>query len=275
MVHRMLGGHQGPWPEGPDEGLYDARVGAASYAPIVGAFGALAVTAIVVVFTVASDASRVLIALATGLLVVGVFGSVMGSFGLAAIGAERDRTANIVPSIMFIAIPVAISIIAILGAFEVLARIYAPDAVPLFAFITGVGGVFAIWLNALGIGDATGFHPTTMTPQELDEWRGRQWLKSRRDAYRAANIIGGISVVPAIVGTVIRMSGVNVGLSQTEVNVIVGSAIGLTVVGTFLGLNRTKHPETGNDQQSLRCWEAWATPLAIGIYVLFLMIALP
>ena len=59
-----------PPPAGPDEGKYDLRKGAAAYAPIVGAFGALAVTAIVVVFTVASTPSVAprLIALSTGLL---------------------------------------------------------------------------------------------------------------------------------------------------------------------------------------------------------------
>ncbi len=43
--------HHGSTKAGPDEGLYDTRVGAAGYSPIVASFGALAVTAIVVVFT--------------------------------------------------------------------------------------------------------------------------------------------------------------------------------------------------------------------------------
>jgi hypothetical protein len=53
-------------PDGPIEGGYDARLGAAAYAPIVSAFGALAVTAIAEVFTAASNTRPVYVAFATG-----------------------------------------------------------------------------------------------------------------------------------------------------------------------------------------------------------------
>src|SRR4051812_28131439 len=106
----------GKGPSGPDEGWYDLRKGASAYAPIVGSFGSLAVTAIVVVFTVsAGRIPQTQVALSTGLLVIGFFGSLLGAFGLAAIGAENDPTANLGAAIMFIAVPVVVSTTATLG----------------------------------------------------------------------------------------------------------------------------------------------------------------
>lgn len=271
----MARGHAGSQPDGPDEGFYDARLGAAAYAPIVAAFGALAVTAIVVVFTVGNAASPARIALATGLLVVGVFGSLIGSFGLAAIGAEKDPTANLVPAIMFIAVPVALSIIAILGAFEVLARIYVHKAATLFVFVTGAGGLFAVLLTAFTIGDASSLHPTNLTQSEFDRWRATQWLHDRSAAYRATNIVAVFGVLPPIVGTTLRMSGIRLKLNQWDVNWIVGTAIGLSLIGAVLSLSRTRHPVTGNNQSGLRKWEAWATTLAISVYTLMLILVLP
>lgn len=116
-----------PRPDGPDEGYYDSRAGASAYAPLVGTFGALAVTAIVVLFSTSKALSPTQLALATGLLAVGVFGSLAGSFGLAAIGAEQDPTANLPPAIMYVAVPVTTSVVSILGAFEVLAKVYIPS----------------------------------------------------------------------------------------------------------------------------------------------------
>ena len=118
------------------EGWYDIRRGAAGYAPIVGAFGALSVPAIVFLFTIlSSEPPRMftkqvpVIALAGGLLIVVVIGSLAGAIGLAAIGAERDATANLVPATMFLAVAVSISLIAVLAAFEALATLY-PIALP-------------------------------------------------------------------------------------------------------------------------------------------------
>ena len=58
------------------------------------------------------------IALAGGLLIVVVIGSLAGAIGLAAIGAERDATANLVPATMFLAVAVSISLIAVLTIFN-------------------------------------------------------------------------------------------------------------------------------------------------------------
>lgn len=113
------------------EGRYDIRQGAAAFAPIVGALGALAVPAIIVLFTSRQEsvASRgPFLSLAAGLLIVAMIGSLTGALGLAAIGAEQDLTANLVPATMFLLMPVVISIVAILAAFEVLAALYLPES---------------------------------------------------------------------------------------------------------------------------------------------------
>ena len=66
------------------EGRFDVRHAAAAFAPIVGAFSALAVTAIVVLFSVPpqqSAYSAPFVALAAGLLVIAMISSFAGSFG--------------------------------------------------------------------------------------------------------------------------------------------------------------------------------------------------
>ena len=63
--------------------------------------------------------------------------NITSSIGMAAVGAEQDATANLVPAVMFLAVAVAVSLVAVLAAFEVLAAIYLRDSTKLFAIITG------------------------------------------------------------------------------------------------------------------------------------------
>ena len=108
------------------EGYYDLRQGAAGFAPIVGALGALAVPAIVVLFTAkSSPKDSVFVALSAGLLIVGMISSLTAAFAMAGIAAERALTANLPPAIIFAGVPVVVSMVSILGAFEVLTRIVA------------------------------------------------------------------------------------------------------------------------------------------------------
>lgn len=269
--------HYGTTPIGPDEGMYDARQGATAYAPIVGAFGALAVTAIVVVFTVSSSkqAPEPMVALCTGLLVIGVFGSLLGSFGLAALGAEKDPTANVAPAIMFVAIPVVLSIVAIFGAFEVLAAIYIPESKTLFAVVTGLAGLFGIVFNAFSVGDSQALHPTDMSPQDFDSWIGRQWIKDRAMAYKMTNRVLLLTTPPAVIGVLLRIFGAKETLTQDGVNWVVGIGVVLSLLGTYLSVNRTRHPTTGNEQIGVKRWEPFVSNAAISLYTLALMVVLP
>src|SRR5882757_6325916 len=137
------------------EGRYDIRKGAAAYAPIVGAFGALAIPTVTVLFTASKPPhADKLVVLACGLLVIATIGSLAGSIGLAAIGAERDQTANLPAAVMYTAVPVVISLLAVLASFEVLAAVYLPHEKELFAVTTGVGGLLGTFFTSFAVGDS-------------------------------------------------------------------------------------------------------------------------
>lgn len=76
--------------------------------------------------------------------------SVTGAIGLAAVGAEQDATANLVPATMFLAVAISVSLVAVLAAFEVLAAVYLPASKNLFAVITRAAGPAAARRAAAG-----------------------------------------------------------------------------------------------------------------------------
>ena len=206
---------------------------------------------------------------------IGVFGSLIGAFGLAAIGAENDPTANLSAAVMFIAVPVVISILAILGAFEVLSVIYIDKSSELFVAVAGAGGLFGMVFNAFSIADSPGHHPTSFTATELNNRRNRQWLATRAEAYKAMKLIIVSTGLPTLVGIVVRLCGVGVTISVMASNWIIGVGILLCLAGTVLCLTRSMHPESGNEQVGLRAWEAWATNIVIGLYTLLIVFVLP
>ena len=268
--------HPGNSPIAPDERQYDVRVGASSYAPIVGAMGSLAVTAIVVVFTVPQGVSKTSIAFAAGLLAIGFFGSLLGSFALAAIGAERDPTVNLAAAILFTCVPVILGIVAILGAFSVLASIYIPESAGLFRGITAAGGAFGVVFSVFSIADSVGLHPTTMSPKNFEDWLSRQWIKSRSQGLRASNLVLAVCLLPLVIVGVMRfIFDVSIPLNATAVNWVIGGGILVSLVGTWLGLMKTTHPKIGNDQRALKPFEAWAPNAIISLYVCALVLTLP
>lgn len=265
----------GPAPSGPDEGQYDVRKGAAAYSSIVASVGSLAVTAIVVIFTVANDVPKPIIALATGLLAIAFMGSLLGAFGFAAIGAENDPTANLAGAVLFASVPTSMALLGTLGAFEVLAAIYVSESARLFLVIVGAGGTFAIVFTAVSIADSVGLHPRLMNAQQLRAWRGRQWLKTRHQALRVTWTVIGTCATPVIVLTTLRYFEVisQADLSATQVNweLAVGVAICL---GGGLG-SLVVHPHMGNDQRSLGRFRAWAPLILIMVFTCILVITLP
>lgn len=268
--------HPGMRPFRPDEGQYDVRVGASSYAPIVGAMGSLAVTAIVVVFTVPQGVPRTPIAFAAGLLAIGFFGSLMGAFALAAIGAERDPTANLAAATLFTSVPVVLGIVATLGAFSVLSSIYIPESAALFRAITAGGGTFGVVFSVFSIADSVGLHPTTMSPADFEEWLSRQWIRSRSQGLRVSNLVLGVCLVPLVTAAIMRFGfDASFSLGFAAINWVVGVGILISLVGTWLGVMKTTHPKIGNDQAGLRPYEAWVPDLMISFYVCALILTLP
>jgi hypothetical protein len=257
------------------EGRYDVRKGAAGYAPIIGTFGALAVPAIIVLFTVPHqpNAHRApYIALAAGLLIVGMIGSLTGSLGMAGIAAEEDNTANLPPAIMLMGIPVLISLVTILAAFEVLAAFYLPDSKSLFAIITGVTGLLGSFFIAYTIGDS--WHSGPTDPYDRDLWLPHQWIKSHKDAYAWADKVAIAGALPVAVGIILRSSGIHVAPSTITVDWLVGAGLAIIVMGFFLGVRRTGHPPDGY-QRGVRKPEAFAITIIPSLYILALLIFLP
>ncbi|MFE0256212.1 hypothetical protein [Streptomyces sp. NPDC059010] len=256
------------------EGRYDIRKGAAAYAPIVGAFGALAIPTVTVLFTSHKPkGSETLVALACGLLVVATIGSLTGSIGLAAIGAERDQTANLPPAVMYTAIPVAISIVSILASFEVLAAIYLKDEKGLFAITTGVGGLAATYFSSFAVADSWQSGPSDADLKS--EWADGQWIKSKEIAYRKAGHVAAVSSAPVVLGLALRLCDVHWSLTPAGVNWVVGSGLVLSMAGTFAGVQRTKHAMYDSEQKGIHDWEAYLTPTIVGLYTLAVLVLLP
>jgi hypothetical protein len=79
-----------------------------------------------------------------------MIGSFAGSLGLAAIGAEEDSTANLVPATLFLHVSVMLSVVVVLAAFEVLAALYLPESKTLLALITATAGLIGSLTTSFG-----------------------------------------------------------------------------------------------------------------------------
>lgn len=254
------------------EGHYDIRKGAAAYAPIIGAFGALAVPAITVLFTTSKSGNETLITLAAGLLVVAMLGSLASSIALAAVGAEQDETANLPAAVMFVAVGVVISMIAVLAAFEVLAAIYLPASKTLFAVMTGAGGLIGVYFTSFAVGDCWRAGPSDPAVKKV--WQGTQWIKSPQQGYREAMRLAGISSLPAAAGIILRLFEVKFTPTPANVNALVGIGLAVAITGTLWGTQRTAHALDGN-QKGLRRYEAYITSVTAGLFTLTVLAFLP
>jgi hypothetical protein len=261
---------------GPDQGYHDIQRGAAGYSVVVGAFGALAVPAIVLVFTappahVAN--AQTLEAFATGLLVTGMFGSLLGAIAFAYLAAERDPIAALAPAIVFAAVPVSVSFSSILGAFEVLAVLYQPSAKGLFAITVAAGGLFGVIYSSLAV-----IHSVTLGPTDeviRQEWLPRQPIRTQQDAKRAAMVIALVGVLPIVVSVAMRIAEIHVRPTTATVNAVIGIAIALTIVGPLLAVSRTATLPTAAQQKALRPVEIYWTNLVMSGFVLLMLVALP
>lgn len=245
------------------------------YAPIVGAFSALAVPAIILLFTLHGPFTphvASLITFAAGLLIVSMLTSLMGAIGLAAIGAETELTANIPASVMFIAVSVVISVVNILAAFEALSAIYLSHSTSLFVIITAAGGVVGIYFLGFAIGDS--WHTGPTAPEDREPWLHEQWIKSHRQAQRSSDLGGLLGMGPIVLGAILRLCSVSVFPTPAAINSIVGVGLGLAIIGTMLGNYRTSHPVEGIEK-GLRRWEAYGSIASVSLYILVLLIFMP
>ncbi len=264
-----------PQPAQP-EGQHDIRLASEGGARIIGTFGALAVPALFLLFTTVTKSSdpnkEQLIALAGGLLVVGMLSSIGGALTLNAIGAQQHPTGNLVPAFMYVSVAGALSLVTVLGAFEVLVAIYLPASTTLFAVIPGVTAFFGGLNNSIGIADVPHTGPTD--PAQRQAWQATQWIKSRQQADRHASIAAGACAIPVIAGIALRIAGFHIFPTSATVSWLVVGSLVLTMGAIFLAGLRLRHPAEG-PQKGLRFAEAYGTTLAIGCYALVLMMLLP
>jgi hypothetical protein len=260
--------------ERPTEGHYDARVGAAGYAPVVGTFGALAVPAVTVLFTThsASTGSAVAVAFAAGLFVVTMIGSVIGSISLAAIGGESELTPNLTAAVMYAAVPVVVALADVVAAFEVLAHVYLQPAAFLLRLITGVAGALGVFFTALALGDSWATRPTAW-PQ-YEEWKGREWLRSQLLADQAVLRVAAVGVLPVVAATAVRATGLHLSAHIGAVNALNLSGLALCVLATVSSALRTGHPAAGPSPGPRRS-EAYIIALTTSAYVAALVLYLP
>lgn len=261
-----------PDSEFPQEGHYDPCIGAAAYAQIIGAFGALAVPSFIFLFDAPHNNLNLL--LTTGLLVIELLGGLFGALGLAAIGAERDPTANLAAAVMYLAIPAALSIVATVGAFQVVIASNEPRADVLFSLIVAAGGIFAVAFTAFAIADSSGLGPTNPATKLAWIKAIKPWIRDRETGYRWTWITTAIAIVPIFAGLALRWSGVRLQATVLATDFLIGAGIALTMVGIVAGLLRTAHSDT-NAQKPLRSGEAFTATLTISGYCLLLLLYLP
>jgi hypothetical protein len=263
-----------PVPLEAPEGHYDARRGAAGYAPIVGTLGALAVPAVIVVYTNPPDGpgGGQAIAFAAGLLVVAMIGSIIAAIALAAIGAESDLTPNLTPGIMYAAVAVVIALVDIVAAFEILASLALPQARLILLLITGAVGSLGVFFTALALSDSPATHPTH-SPGYRD-WKKTEWLTSQTHANGATLRVTAVGVVPVIAGVVCRVGELRLPEGTAAANTIILTGLALTVTAIVASALRTGHPGT-EPSRGPRPWEAYATTLTTSSYTAFLLLLLP
>jgi hypothetical protein len=207
-----------------------------------------------------------------GLIVVAMIGSLIGSIGLAAIGAEHELTANLAPATMYVAVPVVLSVVSVIAAFEVLAAIYLPDSKMLFVLITAAAGLCGVCFNSFAVVDAWQSSPDD--DLQRTRWLETQWHTSPSEAYSSALEVAAVSAAPIVLGAAARFVGIHISGSDTVTSGLIGAGLLLAVAGALKGMVRTVHSPDGMDS-GVGPREAIGTNLAIGLYVLVLMILLP
>jgi hypothetical protein len=252
---------------------YDIRAGAAVYAVILGSVGGFVVPSIVLLFTQIPDTPRArsLLPLAVGLLAVALIACLLGAFGLAAIGAERQLTANLAASGFFAGAGAAVGILAMLASFEVLAAIYLPSARSLFITVVAAACLASTMFVAFSGGDAW---LAETTESEDPEWRATQWLATQERAdWWAMRLTAGAWAIIGIAGAA-RLIGLSLALGTTGVHLFVGGALLLTTSAGIASVLRTHHPAHGK-HTGTKDVEAFAAVGLVAVYCALLIECLP
>jgi hypothetical protein len=131
---------------------YDVVKAAPSYSAVAGLVSGFALAAVVLVLTVAASAEvkppqDVYLGFATSLFALGFVGCLLSSFSFASLGGETNSPATITDSIL-VGSGLLISVIAVLGGFQALAKAFLPDSEVVFmavlALTASLGPLF-VW----------------------------------------------------------------------------------------------------------------------------------
>lgn len=191
---------------------------------------------------------------------------------MAAIGAERDLTANLVPAAMLVSVAVAVALIDVLAAFQVLATIYLPGTATLFAVIVGSAGLLSAFFVAITIADSWQTGPSDELAR--DQWLKTQWLKTRELADRHTRNAVLISIAPVVIGIALRIANDHAPITSSTAPALVIVSLAMSVASIATGAFRTRHPLDGQ-QKGLRRYEAYGSTIIIGMYALLVLIFLP
>ena len=248
------------------EARYDLRKVVPTTASILGTVGGFAVTAIVVVLTVAPSDNPPpdLLALASGLLALSLIGCLTGAFSLASLAAEKELTVNLTAAGMYMSVGPTIGVVATLTAFQVLASMYIPDS----------KGLFATMAMLVGVGGAVfnGFAP-------LDELDGANpdsdWIQSRGEAVAWTVRLSIIAAAPLLVGFMLYAAGLTVRLSTRWVTGFIAVGMLIAIACALAGVFRTVPPESGAPEHGLRRREAIALQAILGAFMGAMFVCLP
>ena len=252
---------------------YDLGASAAAYAPVMGILGALCVPALILTFSVRPKKlvppiagghavpPGPYMALAAGLLVLALLASFIASLGFASLAGCRADPPILVGAGAFFALPFTIPIVAVIGAFDLLAWVFLSSASSIVAVLIGLTSVFLLVLNA----------------SHFTERRQRDF----------ALVLVMLVAVAFAFHHWLGWWRLPFGSGLLPTDVLVGGGVFLVFASALLGLLRLMpRPSRRREQHLLKLFdrlfakvlklcEAYGTVLALSSYVVALILLLP
>lgn len=245
---------------------YDVRKGAAAYAPIIGVISGFVVPTVVLIFEIASShdstAHSAALGRTTSLLVLGLIACLLGAFAFAAIGAERQLTANLSAATLYAGAATVIGSVAIIAAFEALAQAFLPATKDLFVWITTGTAIGGTVLVSMVLGDAWVSAPPG------------HWLSERSQGYRWGSITSGLASAALLAGAALYLLGARIVIGNTEMHWFVGVGIALALLGGLGSAFRTMHGPDGSERAITKS-ETFAVLGILVSYLVLLLLVMP
>lgn len=253
-------------------GWYDVRRGASGYAPIIGTFGALSIPTIFLLFNteVVREASQAHIIFAVGCLILSFLGTVFGSIGLAAIGAERVPTANLSASLMALSVSITVGFAGLFAGIDTVGVLFVPSAAWLFGLLLAMTGAVGAFLTSAAIADSVATGPKA----ESNALVRPRWITTRSAGMFHTMLSAGVACIPIAFAAIARLLGVQVDLSLEGTSVLIAVSAGFVFASLIYSTLRAAHREDGR-QSALRPVEAYIMTFLSGTYPAMLLLMVP